>query len=175
MIEIILQAERALSVGLVEQAEKLYRQAAAADARNSIAVVGLARVALERADDRAAYSLGKRALEIDPENAAASRLVERLEEVMRFRNETPPDGAEVMRVADAALTGSSAVVAEPVAEVAAVAEVAGAGVGEPAGTVGAEPPAASAPPTEADAEPPVEAPWRRSLLDRLLRRPGRPG
>jgi hypothetical protein len=144
MIEIILQAERALSVGLVEQAERLYRQAAAADGRNSIAVVGLARVALERADDRAAYALGRRALAIDPENAAASRLVERLDEVMRFRNETPPDAAEEARVADAALTGAAAPVGP-------------AAVAEPAGA------------------PPVEGSRRRSLLDRLLRRTGRPG
>ncbi|MBA2372904.1 MAG: hypothetical protein H0V74_01705, partial [Chloroflexi bacterium] len=105
MIEIILQAERALAVGLVEQAERLYRQAAAADPRNSIAVVGLARVALERADDRAAYGLARTALEIDPENAAASRLVARLDEVLRYRNELPPDDAEVARVAAVALAG----------------------------------------------------------------------
>ena len=90
MIEIILQAERALAVGMLDQAERLYAQAAELDPRNSIAVVGLARVALDRADDRTAYELARRALAIDPENAAAHRLAERLEEVMRFRGEDVP-------------------------------------------------------------------------------------
>ena len=90
MIELILQAERALSVGQLEQAERLYRQAAEADPRNSIAVVGLARVALDRGDDRGAYTLARQALDIDPENAAAQRLADRLDEVMRFRGEEPP-------------------------------------------------------------------------------------
>lgn len=93
MIEILLQAERAMSVGLLDQAERLYRQAAASDPRNSIAVVGLARVAIERGDDRTAYGLGLRALGIDPENEAARRLVDRLGEVMRHRGETVPDAA----------------------------------------------------------------------------------
>lgn len=90
MIEIILEAERALTTGQLDQAERLYRQAAELDPRNSIAVVGLARVALDRGDDRGAYTLARKALEIDPENAAGQRLAERLEEVMRFRGEEPP-------------------------------------------------------------------------------------
>ena len=45
--------------------------------RNSIAVVGLARVALERADDAEAYRQARRALAIDPENVAARRLADR--------------------------------------------------------------------------------------------------
>ena len=91
MIEVLLQAERALSVGLVDQAERLYRQAAAADPRNSIAVVGLARVALERADDARALQLAWRAQAIDPENVAAARLAARMEEVLTARGETLPD------------------------------------------------------------------------------------
>jgi tetratricopeptide (TPR) repeat protein len=103
MIEIILEAERALTVGQLDQAERLYRQASAADPRNSIAVVGLARVALERGDELAALELGRRALGIDPENAAALRLVARLREVRLARGEpvepeptaarTPPPAA----------------------------------------------------------------------------------
>jgi hypothetical protein len=91
MIEILLQAERALSVGLIDQAERLYRQAAASDPRNSIAVVGLARVTLERDDALGAYLLARRALGIDPENEAARRLAVRLEEVLRTRGEPVTD------------------------------------------------------------------------------------
>lgn len=93
MIELLLQAERSLAVGLVDQAERLYRQAADADPRNSIAVVGLARVALERGDEPEAWRLAKRALEIDPENVAGQRLAERLEEVWAFRGESLPEAA----------------------------------------------------------------------------------
>jgi len=94
MIEIILEAERALTTGQLDQAERLYRQAAELDPRNSIAVVGLARVALDRGDERGAYTLARKALEIDPENAAGQRLAERLEEVMRYRGEEPPGAAK---------------------------------------------------------------------------------
>lgn len=91
MIEVLLEAERALSFGRVDRAEQLYRQVADSDPHNSIAVVGLARVALEHADDAGAYVLARRALTIDPENEAAQRLVTRLAEVMRTRGETVPD------------------------------------------------------------------------------------
>jgi thioredoxin-like negative regulator of GroEL len=94
MIEILLQAERALTAGMVDQAERLYRQAAEADPGNSIAVVGLARVALERGDDAAALALARRALATDPENAAAGRLERRMAEVLSFRGEpsaAPPE------------------------------------------------------------------------------------
>lgn len=85
MIELLLQAERALSMGLVDEAERMYAQTVAADPRNAIAVVGLARVALERADDARAYRLARQALAIDPENVAAARLAGRLEEVYAAR------------------------------------------------------------------------------------------
>lgn len=91
MIELLLEAERALSFGRVDRAEQLYRQVADADPQNSIAVVGLARVALEHADDAGAYLLARRALTIDPENEAAQRLVTRLDEVMRTRGEAVPE------------------------------------------------------------------------------------
>jgi thioredoxin-like negative regulator of GroEL len=87
VIELLLQAERAMSVGLVDRAEVLYTQVADADPQNSIAVVGLARVRLERGDETGAVELARRALAIDPENAAAARMVERLEEVLAYRGE----------------------------------------------------------------------------------------
>jgi hypothetical protein len=96
MIELLLQAERALSVGLVDQAESLYRQVLEADPRNSIAVVGLARVALERGDDAEAYVRAEQALIIDPENVAASRLVDRLAEVFLHRGWPLPDASLVV-------------------------------------------------------------------------------
>jgi len=92
VIELMLQAERALAVGQIDQAERLYWQAVEADRRNAIAVVGLARVALERGDNRLAYTFAQGALAIDPENDAARRLVQRLAEVIAYRGETlPPD------------------------------------------------------------------------------------
>jgi thioredoxin-like negative regulator of GroEL len=91
VIEILLEAERLLSMGMLDGAERLYRQAVEADPRNSIAVVGLARVALERTDDLGAYRLAGRALAIDPDNAAAQRLAARLAEVMASRGDPIPD------------------------------------------------------------------------------------
>ena len=88
VIEILLQAERTLAAGRIDEAERLYRQAAGADPRSSIAVVGLARVALERGDDLEAWRLGRRALGIDPENVAAQRLTQRLDEVYAYRGES---------------------------------------------------------------------------------------
>jgi tetratricopeptide (TPR) repeat protein len=94
VIEILLQAESALSVGLLDRAEALYQQVAGADPRNSIAVVGLARVALERSDEVGALTLARRALAIDPQNNAAQRMVQRLEEVLRTRGVTVPPATD---------------------------------------------------------------------------------
>jgi tetratricopeptide (TPR) repeat protein len=91
VIELLLEAERALSFGRIDRAEELYRQVADADPRNSIAVVGLARVTLERGDELGAYLLARRALTVDPENTAARRLAIRLEEVLRTRGDAVPD------------------------------------------------------------------------------------
>ncbi len=89
MIELLLQAEGALSLGLLDRAETLYRQVAGADPRNSIAVVGLARVALERGDEPGALAQARQALAIDGENVAAQRLAQRLEEVLAYRGVAP--------------------------------------------------------------------------------------
>lgn len=87
MIELLLQAEGALSVGLLDRAETLYRQVAAVDPRNAIAIVGLSRVALERGRQEEALVLARQAMAIDGENVAAQRMVQRLEEVLAFRGE----------------------------------------------------------------------------------------
>ena len=88
MIEILLDAERNLTIGMLDHAEKLYWQAIENDPHNAIAVVGLARVALERGDERTAYAFAVQALTLDPENAAAVRLETRLAEVMTARGES---------------------------------------------------------------------------------------
>jgi hypothetical protein len=153
VIEPLLEAERMLSFGLIDQAERLYRQVATHDPKSSIAVVGLARVALERGDERTAYVEARRALAIDADNPAAQHLVMRLTEVMEGRGETAPD------VDDA--TTQAAPRADDVSADEEAVET-----GVPAT---APPPAQTAPP----ARPPARSkPARkpRTLVDRLLGR-----
>jgi tetratricopeptide (TPR) repeat protein len=86
VIELLLDAESQLALGLLDQAERTYRTVLEADPRNGIAAVGLSRVALERGDDDAAHALAEAALAIDPENATARRMIDRLDEVARYRD-----------------------------------------------------------------------------------------
>jgi tetratricopeptide (TPR) repeat protein len=185
MIELLLEAESALSLGMLDRAELLYRQVAGADPRNSIAVVGLARVMLERGDELTALKLARRALTIDPENDAAQRMTQRLEEVLRYR------GADVPATPDGVLAPAASPTAAP-----AVPTHPAQGTsfpGAPAVTAGAEhatpapgpletrpqvqPSEAPEPPTarpgpvaRPDTPPQVKRPPPRSLVDRLLRR-----
>lgn len=89
----LLQADRLLTVDMVDQADAIYRRVAAQDPRNAIAVVGMARCALAREDDREAYRLAARALAIDPENDMARRMTARMAEVLAHRGEAPPEAA----------------------------------------------------------------------------------
>jgi tetratricopeptide (TPR) repeat protein len=154
VIELLLQAERTLAMGLVDQAERMYRQAAEADPHSSIAVVGLARIALERADDAEAWRQAQRALAIDPENAAARRLVDRLEEVFRHRGQAlPEDNAPAEDIAPA--------------EDVAVPAAPGAPVTPPTATPSTPIEPSADRPARPEAAPSVAAPRRRGLLDRL--------
>jgi thioredoxin-like negative regulator of GroEL len=87
VIELLLDADRLLSVDQVDQAEALYRRVADSDPMAAIAVVGLARCALARGDDRRAHELAARALGIDPEDDMARRMEARLAEVLTVRGE----------------------------------------------------------------------------------------
>ena len=78
MIERLLTADAALERGEPDAAERLYTQVADVDPRNAIAVVGLARVALARGERETARSLAGRALAIDPDEAAARRILDSL-------------------------------------------------------------------------------------------------
>ena len=75
MIERLLAAEAALERGELEAAGRLFGQVAEVDARNAIAVVGLARIAALEGRFGDAHALLDRALSIDPAEAAARRLL----------------------------------------------------------------------------------------------------
>jgi fused signal recognition particle receptor len=147
MIELLLAAERMLAGGDLDHAERLFSQVAEADPRNAIAVVGLAEVASARGDDAGAVATARRALEIDPENAAARRMIDRLQAVA-------PEPA-VQAAAQPEAADRAPIAAEP----------------EPEAAPEPEPEAAPERRTEPEPEPlplPPLAPVRRSWLDRLL-------
>ncbi len=75
MIERLLAADAALERGDLEAAERLFGSVAEADPRNAIAAVGMGRVAAGRDDAEGAREWFERALEIDPQEAAARRLL----------------------------------------------------------------------------------------------------
>lgn len=79
MIERLLAADAALDRDDLDVAQRLFTQVADADPRNAIAVVGLARVAARREAPEQARALARRALDIDPEEAAARRLLTELD------------------------------------------------------------------------------------------------
>ena len=97
MIERLLAADAALAAGELEAASRLFAQVAEADPRNAIAVVGLARIAIRdgRTDD--ARGLLARALDIDPDEAAAQRLVRELYVSAHSPVPEPPPAASAPR------------------------------------------------------------------------------
>jgi tetratricopeptide (TPR) repeat protein len=78
MIERLLAAEAALERGDLDAAERVFDGVATADPHNAIALVGLARIAGRRGSAETARELAGRALAIDPEEAAALRLLAEL-------------------------------------------------------------------------------------------------
>ncbi len=165
MIERMLEAERDLAVGLVDRAEEIYRGLAEGDARNAVAVVGLARCALERGDEHRAYELAVRALAIDPDDAAALRMEARLSEVLATR------GEHVERPALVAGGGTSG--ADASAGAGGTSDAAGAGgmAGGVVGGAGAEPTGAGGGAGSAPTRQPTQATAPRpGLLRRILGR-----
>lgn len=78
MIERLLAAEAALARGELDLAGRLFGQVAEADPRNAIAIVGLARIARREGREEEARTLAEQALVIDPDEAAATRLLREL-------------------------------------------------------------------------------------------------
>ncbi len=179
MIELLLNAENALALGLLDQAERTYRQVLEADPRNGIAAVGLARVALERGEEARALLLAQEAAAMDPENATARRMIDRMEEVARYRDAgaaAPADagaGGTAVRRRGATAPADAGAGGTAVADAGATAPadagttgpaVAEAGAAAPA-DAGAGDPAVPMPPGEIHPPDP-----RPGLLRRLLRR-----
>jgi tetratricopeptide (TPR) repeat protein len=98
MFELLLQADRALADGLLDQAERTYWQLIDLDPTNAIAVAGLARVALERGNERAARDFADRALGIDPDSIAARRVLETLTHTGPERAGPEPEALPLLAV-----------------------------------------------------------------------------
>jgi hypothetical protein len=121
VIEQLLQADRLLAVDQVDAAEAIYRRRSELDPMDAIAVVGLARVALARGEDRQAHDLSARALGIDPANDMARRMEARLAEILQTRGElvarpsaaTSVDGLPMRPVTTPAVPDEEGFVATP--------------------------------------------------------------
>lgn len=87
-----IQADRLLTYGLLDQAEKLYDEVLVLEPNNVEVAFGLARVALERGDEQLAYERVHRAVQINPRFDDAVRLEQRLAEILATRASgvTPP-------------------------------------------------------------------------------------
>ena len=109
MIERLLAGEAALARNELDAADRLFGQVADADPRNAIAVVGQARVAVRRGDVERGRLLAGQALVIDPDEAAASRLLAELDRQLEaaprpapLLEAAPEVGSEPVRTPEAA-------------------------------------------------------------------------
>lgn len=92
MFELLLQADKSMSDGLFDQAERTYWQLIELDPTNAIAVAGLARISLQRGDERLARTFADRALGMDPDSIAARRVILALDEGRSTPTDpSPPD------------------------------------------------------------------------------------
>jgi hypothetical protein len=90
MFELLLQADKSLAAGALDQAERTYWQLVELDSSNAIALAGLARVALVRGDRRMARKYADQALTVDPDSHAAKRVMAALESDAAAEAETAP-------------------------------------------------------------------------------------
>jgi thioredoxin-like negative regulator of GroEL len=97
MNERLLQADRLLIVGLIDQAGRIYREVLDVEPRNSQALLGLANCEVEQGDLRAGYAFALRALEVDRTNNVALRMEARLSEILATRGETVQRPAWITR------------------------------------------------------------------------------
>ena len=80
-----IHADRLLTYGMLDQAEGLYEELLELEPNNVEVAFGLARVALERGDERLAYERVQVAVRINPGFDDADRLEQRLKEILAAR------------------------------------------------------------------------------------------